>query len=51
MLFGPLMPLKKGEEEWLYLKVENFRSDKGRILFLSRLGDTIGHSSVARRRV
>jgi hypothetical protein len=40
--------LEKGEEDGLYLKVEGFPRDKSRIFFLSRLGDTIGHSSVAR---
>jgi hypothetical protein len=44
-LFGSL---KKGEEDGLYLKVEGFQPDKDKTLFLSRLGDTIGHSSVAR---
>jgi hypothetical protein len=51
ILFGSLKPLKKGEEDMMYLRVGDFQPDEGRTLFLSRLGDTIGHSSVVRRRV
>jgi hypothetical protein len=48
ILFGSLKPLKRARRTVLYLKVEDFQPDKGRALFLSRLGDTIGHSSVVR---
>jgi hypothetical protein len=43
--------LEKGRGGRVVSRGWDFQPDKGRTLFLSRLGDTIGHSSVVRGHV